>query len=173
MIAAIGLRCGASRAAMQRATAAPRAASQRSASRAAMPRTTAAAMLRTTRALSWRFERPLDPDAPFKVVFSGERHFLAALPLTRAALADDGVALVQAPTESLAAAVADAQVVIPFMERLDAAVLEAGTDVRLVVQFGVGLEGVDRDACRRLGIALSNCPARASGNAAATRATKG
>ena len=141
-----------------------------------MPRTTAApraAMLRTTRALSWRFERPLDPDAPFKVVFSGERHFLAALPLTRAALADDGVDLVQAPTESLAAAVADAQVVIPFMERLDAAVLEAGTDVRLVVQFGVGLEGVDRDACRRLGIALSNCPARASGNAAATRATKG
>ena len=136
-----------------------------------MPRTAAApraAMLRTTRALSWRFERPLDPDAPFKVVFSGERHFLAALPLTRAALADDGVALVQAPTESLAAAVADAQVVIPFMERLDAAILEAGTDVRLVVQFGVGLEGVDRDACRRLGIALSNCPARASGNAAAT-----
>ena len=94
MIAAVGLRCGASRAAMQRATAAPRAAmqratvasraalhcsasraaSQRSASLAAMPRTTAApraATLRTTRALSWRFERPLDPDAPFKVVFSG------------------------------------------------------------------------------------------------------
>lgn len=123
------------------------------------------------RALSsppWRFERPLA--TPLKVVFCGERHFLAALPLTKAALgpAAADYEIVQAPAADLAAELRDAHVAIPFMERLDAQLLDGAPDLRLVVQFGVGLEGVDAGACADRGIALSNCPAASSGNAGAT-----
>ena len=119
----------------------------------------------------WRFELPPARDAPFKVVFAGEAHFLAALPLTRAALdelAVDGVELAQVPAEELSKALEDAQCCIPFMERLDGALIRGAPDLRLVVQFGVGLEGVDAGACARAGVALSNCPADASRNSDAT-----
>ena len=41
------------------------------------------------------------------------------------------------------------------MTRLDDAILGAATRLRLVLQFGVGLEGVDEAACTRRGIALA------------------
>jgi phosphoglycerate dehydrogenase-like enzyme len=62
---------------------------------------------------------------------------------------------------TLRAAVEDADVIIPLMSRIDAALIDAGR-FRLVQQWGAGLEGVDLDAARRKGIRVANVPA--SGN---------
>ncbi|HEV2198584.1 MAG TPA: 2-hydroxyacid dehydrogenase [Bryobacteraceae bacterium] len=62
---------------------------------------------------------------------------------------------------TLRAAVENADVVIPFMSRIDAALMDAGR-FRLVHQWGAGLEGVDLEAARQRGIRVANVPA--SGN---------
>ena len=36
-----------------------------------------------------------------------------------------------------------AHVIVPFMAHVDRALLEAARSVRLIIQFGVGVEGVD------------------------------
>ena len=56
-----------------------------------------------------------------------------------------------------------ADVLIPLMARIDAAVMDAGP-VRLIQQWGAGIEGVDLSAARERGIAVANVPA-AGGNA--------
>jgi phosphoglycerate dehydrogenase-like enzyme len=64
--------------------------------------------------------------------------------------------------------IADADVAVPLMTRLDAAIIAAGTRLQLVLQFGVGLEGVDQDACSRQGVVLARIPSEQTGNAAST-----
>jgi len=108
----------------------------------------------------------------FRVVFAGTEHFLEALPLTRQALAErnalDGVELVQVPTEELPAALKSAHMALPFMERFSGELLRDSPLMQCVQQFGVGLEGVDAEACDELGIFLANMPGSATGNAEAT-----
>lgn len=62
------------------------------------------------------------------------------------------------------------QVVVPFMQKVDADAMHAlkKKGLRAVVQFGVGLEGVDLDAAAKLGVSVLNMPASDSGNAEAT-----
>lgn len=62
------------------------------------------------------------------------------------------------PEAGLAAACRQAQVLIPTMARAGAEVI-AGSSLRLIQQFGVGLEGVDIPAARQAGIAVCNVPA--------------
>lgn len=111
-------------------------------------------------------------EGTLRVVFAGGIHFTAALPETRKALERlpnaGEVELIQAPADQLAKAMRHAHVALPFMERFDAALLQGCPDLRCVLQFGVGLEGVDVEECSRLGIAVSNMPAHDSGNAEAT-----
>jgi phosphoglycerate dehydrogenase-like enzyme len=61
----------------------------------------------------------------------------------------------------LRAAVENADVVIPLMTPIDAALMDAGR-FRLVHQWGAGLEGVDLEAARQRNIRVANVPA--SGN---------
>ena len=42
----------------------------------------------------------------------------------------------------------DAHVAVPLMSRLDDAMMAAAPKLRMILQFGVGLEGVDVDAVR-------------------------
>lgn len=51
-----------------------------------------------------------------------------------------------------------ADVAIPLMSRVDAALMDA-CRFRLIQQWGAGLEGVDLDAARRRGIRVANVPA--------------
>jgi phosphoglycerate dehydrogenase-like enzyme len=123
----------------------------------------------------WRFQKPLTTTC--RVVFAGP-HFQAGLPQARKVLAAKGlleqVELIHAPTrQELLAAVPTAHVALPFMERFDAAVFEAAVaidneNLRLVMQFGVGLEGVDVQRATEKGIAVSNIPAQNTLNAEAT-----
>jgi phosphoglycerate dehydrogenase-like enzyme len=55
-------------------------------------------------------------------------------------------------------------VIVPLMRRIDAAMMDRHHP-RLIQQFGVGLEGVDRNAAAERGIPVNNVPAHDSGNA--------
>lgn len=57
-------------------------------------------------------------------------------------------------------------VLVPLGGSVDAALLESARP-RLVQQFGVGVQGVDLDAARALGIPVANIPAAETGNAVA------
>ena len=67
----------------------------------------------------------------------------------------------------MAARIADADIAVPPMTRLDDAILGAATRLRLVLQFGVGLEGVDEAARTRRG-SRSRVPSQHTGNADST-----
>src|SRR5579871_1703665 len=61
----------------------------------------------------------------------------------------------------LAAAIKNADVAIPLMSRVDAEMIHSGR-LRLIQQWGAGLEGVDLEAARCKGVRVANVPA--SGN---------
>jgi phosphoglycerate dehydrogenase-like enzyme len=69
--------------------------------------------------------------------------------------------IVSCPRIMLNAEVPHADVAIPLMSRIDAALMDAGK-FRLVQQWGAGLEGVDLEAAQERGIRVANVPA--SGN---------
>lgn len=54
--------------------------------------------------------------------------------------------------------VAEAVVLVPSMARITRSVIEAAPRLRLIAQFGAGLENVDLDAARERGIAVRNVP---------------
>jgi phosphoglycerate dehydrogenase-like enzyme len=123
----------------------------------------------------WRFQKPLTTTC--RIVFAGP-HFQAGLTQARRVLARKGlleqVELIHAQTrQELLTAIPTAHVALPFMERFDDAVFEAAVaneneTLRLVMQFGVGLEGVDVESATEKGIAVSNIPAQKTLNAEAT-----
>ncbi|HSV32348.1 MAG TPA: hypothetical protein VLH40_10085 [Atribacteraceae bacterium] len=60
---------------------------------------------------------------------------------------------------------AHADVLIPAMARIDREMICRGKNLRLIQQWGAGLEGVDREAATELGIAVANVPTAGTGNA--------
>ncbi len=60
---------------------------------------------------------------------------------------------------------AEALVLIPTMARIDAAVMDGIGGLRLIQQWGAGLEGVDLAAAAERGIAVANVPSAGTGNA--------
>ncbi|HKC12346.1 MAG TPA: 2-hydroxyacid dehydrogenase [Vicinamibacteria bacterium] len=62
------------------------------------------------------------------------------------------------PGRSLESQVAEASALIPSMARISAAVIDAAPLLKLIVQFGAGLEGVDRPAAEARGIPVRNVP---------------
>lgn len=86
---------------------------------------------------------------------------------------DDDVEVVQCDRHEATKLLPDFDVAVPLMTRLDAAALSAAGPVptngegklRLVLQYGVGLEGVDLAAAARAGVAVSNIPSTAVPNA--------
>ena len=119
----------------------------------------------------WRFLSPLDQ--PCRVLFAG-RHFQAAILYARRVLKErdidtSQIELIQAlTTEQLLDAAPRADVAVPFMERFDKHFIASAENLRLIMQYGVGLEGVDIQEATRRGVAVSNIPADCTGNAEAT-----
>ena len=60
------------------------------------------------------------------------------------------------PARPLEAQVGEAEALIPSMARITAAVIAAAPRLKLIVQFGAGLEGVDRSAAEARGIPVRN-----------------
>ena len=71
------------------------------------------------------------------------------------------------PEAAIADHIGQADVAIPLMATLDAERIARGEQLRLIHQFGVGLEGVDVAAATRRGIAVGRVPSQETGNAVA------
>jgi phosphoglycerate dehydrogenase-like enzyme len=91
---------------------------------------------------------------------------------TRFAVETAGLAeyidVVRCERASVGKEIRDADIAVPLMTALDAATVSLGKRLKLVLQFGVGLEGVDEDACTRRGVVLARIPSRNTGNAHST-----
>ncbi len=68
------------------------------------------------------------------------------------------------PRAEIARHIPEADVAVPLMSRLDADLIAKGRRLRLIQQFGVGLEGVDIAAARSRGIPVANVPSSETGN---------
>ena len=90
-------------------------------------------------------------------------HFPHCPEMLRKHLPEDSIR--SCPADQVRAVVADVDVLIPAMYRVDAEII-ARTSARLIHQFGVGLEGVDIPAATRRGIYVANVPGHeGTGNA--------
>ncbi|MFL5271509.1 MAG: D-glycerate dehydrogenase, partial [Anaeromyxobacteraceae bacterium] len=59
----------------------------------------------------------------------------------------------------LLAELGDAAVLVPtYLDRVDAALLDAAPRVRHVASYGVGVNHIDLDACRARGVLVTNTP---------------
>jgi phosphoglycerate dehydrogenase-like enzyme len=93
----------------------------------------------------------------FKVVFGGLGHFQSAFLLTKEALRHESfIEVVQCTSNSINQAIIDADVVVPFMEKITAQTLHLAPKLKMIMQFGVGLEGVDIDEATRKGVWVCN-----------------
>jgi len=91
-----------------------------------------------------------------RILFCGDA-FPAARPrLARLIRPDDELAV--CPRDDIGAALDGVDMVIPFMCRIDSALMDRGR-FRLVQQWGAGLEGIDIIAAKQRGIWVANVPA--------------
>lgn len=81
------------------------------------------------------------------------------------ALAHPGVAIAAIEPETLRRDGATASVLIPTMARIDGALMDRVAGLRLIQQWGAGLEGVDLAAAAERRIAVANVPSAGTGNA--------
>jgi phosphoglycerate dehydrogenase-like enzyme len=89
-------------------------------------------------------------------IIKASHNFPDSVPILQELLPEDEVTAVG--EEELLAACRRAEVLIPTMARIPAEVI-TGSSLRLIQQFGVGLEGVDIPAATAAGVAVCNVPA--------------
>src|ERR1700757_3391586 len=80
-----------------------------------------------------------------------------------------GLALPRVVTQAVEADIlrrdgSEASVLIPTMSRIDAEMMDRVAALRLIQQWGAGLEGVDLAAAAERGIAVANVPSAGTGN---------
>lgn len=92
-----------------------------------------------------------------RILFCGDTFPAASHTLCRRLL-QTGDEIVAAHGEQVREAASGASVLIPLMSRIDASLMDAGP-VRLIQQWGAGIEGVDLAAARERGIQVANVPA--------------
>jgi len=100
--------------------------------------------------------------APPRVIIAGE-HFQPILPYLQEAY--PGIDAARVAADALEASLADADVLVPTMVRITEAHMACAPRLRLIHQWGAGLEGVDIAAATRRGIAVANVPTAGGGNA--------
>ena len=99
-------------------------------------------------------------------IIKASHNFPDIIPILSGLLPQDQV--ISVGEEELASACGQAEVLIPTMARIPAEVI-TGSSLRLIQQWGVGLEGVDIPAATAAGIAVCNVPAdQATANAEST-----
>lgn len=107
-------------------------------------------------------------DAPntVRVIFCGKGHFSSAFEYTRDELLPrDGIEVIEVARDELPNAVEDADVLVPLMSKLTADLLSRCKKLKLINQFGVGLEGVDLQKASAMGVPVCKIPSDETGNA--------
>jgi phosphoglycerate dehydrogenase-like enzyme len=97
-----------------------------------------------------------------KILFCGESFPEARRQLSSLLPGDEILAF---PPEKIGPYIAEADVVVPLVTRVDETFIRQGT-FGLIQQFGVGLESVDIEAATRYGVRVARIPSEESGNAA-------
>ena len=97
-----------------------------------------------------------------KILFCGES-FPEARKQLATLLPDDEI--LAFPPDELCPHIAEADVVVPLVTKVDEAFIRKGT-FGLIQQYGVGLETVDIEAATRNGVMVARVPSEESGNAA-------
>ncbi|KAF3652486.1 putative CCA tRNA nucleotidyltransferase 2-like [Capsicum annuum] len=101
-----------------------------------------------------------------RVLFCGP-HFPASHNYTREYLqCYPFVQVDDVPLESVAAVIGDYEICVVKNFRMNSDVLSHAKSMKLIMQFGVGLEGVDINAATKHGIKVARIPGGATGNAA-------
>jgi len=67
--------------------------------------------------------------------------------------------------EELPDALPWAEVLVTGPREIDAELLRRGKSLKLIQEWGTGVEGIDLEACAKLGIKVCNVPSRGTGNA--------
>ena len=102
-----------------------------------------------------------------RVIFCGQGNFKSAYEYTKDEcfnLIGNDVEVVEVPRGDLSRLV-DADVIIPLMSKLDAEILKSCKRLKLINQFGVGLEGVDIETATLMGVHVCKIPSDGCGNA--------
>lgn len=111
-------------------------------------------------------KRVLAPNGLVKVLFCGMKNFRSSFEFTKEILQHDRhVAVLQGDERIIDQQVRDAHVIIPFMYPITKEVLSNAPNLRLVMQYGVGLEGVDMEAATEAGVWVSRIPSNVCDNA--------
>ena len=102
---------------------------------------------------------------PFKVLICGH-HFPDSFTLLKKAMSNvPNVAVVQSSKDTFHKELIDSQVVIPHMTKIGKKEIEIGKDLKLIQQYGVGLEGVDIPSATDANIWVCNLTSEGTGNA--------
>ena len=105
---------------------------------------------------------------PLRVLFCGEEFPDGARHTAKCLAQCPDVDVVVCARADVPTHIVEADVAVPLMTRLDAATIARAKRLRMVLQFGVGLEGVDQEACSTRGVLLARIPSERTGNAAST-----
>uniref|UniRef100_A0A1D1XYF7 Glyoxylate reductase n=1 Tax=Anthurium amnicola TaxID=1678845 RepID=A0A1D1XYF7_9ARAE len=101
-----------------------------------------------------------------RVLFCGP-HFPASHNYTREYVAHlPYIQVDEAPLEAVPDVICDYHICVVKNRRLDSQVIARANQMKLIMQFGVGLEGVDVDAATRHGIKVARIPGNMTGNSA-------
>ena len=97
------------------------------------------------------------------IVICGKGNFLSSYLYTKDALkVHENVRVIQSDDDDV---IASADVIIPFMKRIDGPLIERSQNLKMVMQYGVGLEGVDIATATERGIWVCLIPGADVGNA--------
>ncbi len=100
----------------------------------------------------------------FKILFCSKQYPLT-LEYLKKFLPNDRFHIFNCDEKDLKKEIKDVDVAVPLMSRLTSDIIENAEKLKLIHQFGVGLEGVDIEAAKRKGIIVANIPANKTGNA--------
>ncbi len=101
-------------------------------------------------------------DENVHVIVAG-KHFTPIVKYLRPYMKNLTVEMVD--TDKLATRVEDAHVIIPAMSKIGETIFKRAKKLRLVQQWGAGLDGVDALTASRYGVAVANVPTAGAGNA--------
>jgi len=104
----------------------------------------------------------MNKNEQIKVIIAG-KHFARSYDYLKAE--QPKILLEMVELEDLINKAKDAQIIIPAMAKIDGKIFKEAFSLRLVQQWGAGLDGVDIKSATRYQVAVANVPTVGSGNA--------
>jgi len=104
----------------------------------------------------------MENNRPIKVIIAG-KYFVRVYDYLKTELPEISLEMVE--YKDLIKKAEEAQIIIPAMSEIDEEIFKRASSLRLVQQWGAGLDGVDINSATRYQVAVANVPTVGSGNA--------